>query len=154
METYFRLIRGTEALREASQELSAEPVLGFDTETTELDPYKGELRLVQLSGGKTTVVIDLRDFSDEAALAPLKNLISAETPRKAAHNAKFDAKWVRHHLGIEVGGVFDTYLASQLIAAGESDRRHGLADVAQFFLGTEMDKAEQLSDWSATELSR
>jgi DNA polymerase I-like protein with 3'-5' exonuclease and polymerase domains len=154
MEIYFRLIRDADTLGEACRELSAESVLGFDTETTELDPYKGELRLVQLSGRKGTIVIDLRAFRDRASLAPLKELLSAESPRKIAHNAKFDAKWVRHHLGIEVGGVFDTYLASQLIAAGEGDRRHGLADVSQFFLGTEMDKAEQLSDWSAEELSQ
>jgi len=153
MEIYFRLIRDAAALTEACRELSAEPILGFDTETTELDPYKGELRLVQLGGRKSTVVVDLRAFTNPADLAPLKNLLSAETPRKIAHNAKFDSKWVGHHLGVEVGGVFDTYLASQLIAAGDSDRRHGLADVSQFFLGTEMDKAEQLSDWSAAELS-
>ena len=154
MEIYFRLITDAAALSEACRELSAEPILGFDTETTELDPYKGELRLVQLGGRKSTVVIDLRAFHEPPPISqPLKNLLSAETPRKIAHNAKFDSKWVGHHLGVEVGGVFDTYLASQLIAAGDSDRRHGLADVSQFFLGTEMDKAEQLSDWSAAELS-
>ena len=153
MEIYFRLIRDAETLKNECRDLTDEPVLGFDTETTELDPYKGELRLVQLSGRKNTIVVDLRSFRDRAEMAPLANLLAAEIPRKVAHNAKFDAKWVRHHLGIEVGGIFDTYLASQLIAAGESDRRHGLADVAQFFLGTEMDKTEQLSDWSADELS-
>ncbi len=71
---------------------------------------------------------------------------------KIAHNAKFDAKWVRHHLGAELAGVFDSYLASQLISAGDQDRRHGLADVAQYFLGEELDKSEQVSDWSAAEL--
>ena len=159
MEIYFRLVRDPRALAETCDDLAALPAVGFDTETTELDPYKGELRLVQLSGGKNTVVIDLRplaefgDIKTSAEVAPLRSLLSAETPRKVAHNAKFDAKWVRHHLGTEIGGVFDTYLASQLISAGDSDRRHGLADVAQFFLGTEMDKTEQLSDWSAAELS-
>ena len=154
MEIYFRLITDAASLKDACRELSSEPILGFDTETTELDPYRGELRLVQLSGRKDTVVVDLRAFPNKAELQPLKDLLAAEAPRKIAHNAKFDAKWVGHHLGVEVGGIFDTYLASQLIAAGESERRHGLADVAQFFLGTEMDKAEQLSDWSAAELSR
>jgi DNA polymerase I len=154
MEIYFRLIRDAESLKTACQELSRELVLGFDTETTELDPYKGELRLVQLSGRKNTIVVDLRAFRSHSELAPLVNLLASEMPRKVAHNAKFDAKWVLHNLHIEVGGIFDTYLASQLIAAGESDRRHGLADVAQFFLGIEMDKAEQLSDWSAEVLTQ
>jgi DNA polymerase I len=72
---------------------------------------------------------------------------------KIAHNAKFDAKWVRHHLGAELDGVFDTFLASQLIAAGDQDRRHSLAEVAKFFTEIELDKSMQVSDWSAAELS-
>ncbi|MGI8493968.1 MAG: DNA polymerase, partial [Pyrinomonadaceae bacterium] len=75
-------------------------------------------------------------------------------PVKIAHNAKFDAKWVKHHLGVDLGGVFDTLLASQLIAAGDQDRRHNLAEVAQVFAGIELDKSEQVSDWSAAELSQ
>src|SRR5436189_26367 len=66
---------------------------------------------------------------------------------------KFDVKWVRHHLGCEVGSIYDTYLASLLVAAGEGERRHGLADVVQFFLQRTLDKTEQVSDWGANELS-
>ncbi len=158
MEVFFELIKDESSLRAACERLSTEPVLGFDTETTALDPYLGELRLVQFSTGKRSVIIDLRFFgghlSSDPALAPLRRLIEAETPVKVAHNSKFDAKWVRHHLGCELGGIFDSYLASQLIAAGESERRHSLADVVQFFVGTELDKSQQVSDWSANELSQ
>jgi DNA polymerase-1 len=160
MEIYFQLIRDAEGLLAACDELKREEFLGFDTETTELDPYDGQLRLVQFSNGKNTYVIDLRPFSERAALrdsaelAPLRDLLASPTPVKVAHNAKFDAKWVRHHLGTEMGGLYDTMLASQLIAAGDQDRRHSLADVAQFFTGTELDKTQQVSDWSAAELSQ
>ena len=60
---------------------------------------------------------------------------------------------MRHHLGCEVGAVYDTYLASILIKAGEGERRHGLADVVQFFLGRTLDKSEQVSNWAADELT-
>jgi DNA polymerase-1 len=159
MEVYFQLVRDAGSLRKACEELERSDVLGFDTETTELDPYRGELRLLQLSSGKNTYVIDLRAFGSNGdlavtpELAPLRSLLASGDSVKAAHNAKFDAKWVRHHLGTDIGGLYDTYLASQLIAAGDQDRRHGLADVAQFFLGTELDKTEQISDWSAAELA-
>jgi DNA polymerase-1 len=159
MEVYFQLIRDAAALEAACAELRSEPALGFDTETTELDPYKGELRLVQLSSRKNTYVFDLRtlagnqDLRNAETLRPLRSLLASPAPRKVAHNAKFDAKWVRFRMGVEVGGIFDTYLASQLIAAGDSDRRHGLADVVQYFTGVEMDKSEQLSNWAAAELS-
>jgi DNA polymerase I-like protein with 3'-5' exonuclease and polymerase domains len=160
MEVYFQLISDAEGVRKACDELRAEDYLGFDTETTELDPYEGNIRLVQLSNGKDTKVIDLKPFADCsdlktcAELAPLRELLAAPKPIKIAHNAKFDAKWVGHHLGIDIGGVFDTLLASQLIAAGDQDRRHNLAEVANFFLGIEVDKSEQVSDWSAPELSQ
>ncbi len=165
-----------ESLKKACEELRDEPFLGFDVETTELDPYKGSLRLVQLSNGANTKVIDIRAFAEEGTwgegrgtsgdipesvkalrtnpeLAPLRELLASTKQVKIAHNAKFDTKWVRHHLGCEVGGVYDTYLASLLIAAGDKDRRHGLADVVQFFLGQTLDKSEQVSNWAAAELS-
>ena len=163
MEVYFQLVNDAGSLKKACDELKNDPFLGFDVETTELDPYRGELRLVQLSDGKNTVVIDVRAFasrtSDENGLrtnpelAPLRDLLASAKQTKIAHNAKFDAKWVRHHLGCEVGSIYDTYLASLLVAAGEGERRHGLADVVQFFLQRTLDKTEQVSDWGANELS-
>src|SRR5256885_3784052 len=111
MEIYFQLVNDAEGLRKACDELKNAEYLGFDVETTELDPYKGELRLVQLSNGSNTKVIDLRSFGsgqwtvdsgqslrNNADLAPLRDLLSSKKQTKIAHNAKFDAKWVRHHL--------------------------------------------------------
>ena len=160
MEIYFQLITDAETLRKVCEELGKEDFLGFDTETTALDPYDGMLRLVQLSTGKDTKVIDLKPFTERgdlrtsAELSPLRDLLSAPKPIKIAHNAKFDAKWISHHLGAQLGGAFDTLLASQLIAAGDQDRRHSLGEVTSYFLGTELDKSEQVSDWSAPELSQ
>src|SRR5437868_1596631 len=159
MEIYFQLVHDAEGLKKAVDELEKEPFLGFDVETTALEPYRGELRLIQLSNGRNTKVVDLRGFGsgDELRknpdLQPLRDLLGSRKQIKIAHNAKFDTKWVRHHLGVEVGAVYDTYLASILIAAGEGERRHGLADVAQFFLQRTLDKTEQVSDWGANELS-
>lgn len=159
MEIYFQLVKDAETLREACEILKTEDYLGFDTETTELDPYDGQIRLVQLSNGRDTKVIDLMPFREKGdlktlpELAPLREILAAPKPIKIAHNAKFDAKWVCHHLGTDIGGLFDTLLASQIIAAGDQDRRHNLAEVANFFLGIEVDKSEQVSDWSAPELS-
>jgi DNA polymerase I len=159
MDIYFQLVTDAEGVQKACRELATARYLGFDTETTELDPYRGDLRLVQFSTGKATYVIDLKNFRSNgslrkhADLEPLREVLSDPSKIKVAHNAKFDAKWVRHHLGAELNGIFDTFLASQLIAAGDSERRHSLADVAQFFTATELDKSEQVSDWGG-ELSQ
>ncbi|MBK9154784.1 MAG: hypothetical protein IPM25_11310 [Chloracidobacterium sp.] len=160
MEVFFQLIEDADALKAAVGELRRSNRIGFDTETTELDPHKGELRLVQFSDARNNYLIDLRKFAaggetaTAESLAPLRELLSDASVMKIAHNAKFDAKWVRHHLGCELNGIFDTYLASLIIAAGDTDRRHSLADAAQYFCGIELDKSMQVSDWSAAELSR
>src|ERR1051325_11252702 len=94
----YKLITTAEELRAEVDSLSSQPVIGFDTETTDLDPYKGRLRLIQLSAPDGVRVIDLYRFSDDdpnqgPALDPLRRLLSAAPPVKIAHNAKFDAKW-------------------------------------------------------------
>lgn len=153
----FQYVVDPDGVRRAVDELCRSGTLGFDTETTEIDPFKGRLRLVQLSTGRNTYVFDIYKLGDDPRssdeLAPLRDLLQDAGVQKVAHNAKFDLKWVRHHLGCETNGIFDTFLASVLIAAGDGDRRHSLADVAKFFTDVELDKTEQVSDWNAPELS-
>ena len=157
MEVYYQNVTNAADLRHVCEEFSRIQAVGLDCETTELDPYKGELRLIQLAASPENVkLIDLRNFPNPKTnpdLDCLRDLLFLNRPTKVLHNAKFDAKWLRLHLGAELGGVFDTLLGSQIIAAGETDRRHNLADVTQEFLGIELDKSQQISDWSANELS-
>src|SRR4030095_10162978 len=61
---------------------------------------------------------------------------------------KFDAKFIKHNLGADIGGLFDTLLASQLIGAGDIEERHGLETVASRFLNEVVDKSERLSNWN------
>ena len=157
MEVYYQLVTNAADLKAVCAEMSGLQTIGLDCETTALDPYNGELRLVQLAASPTSVkVIDLRVFPEPKTnpdLDCLRELLFAQRPTKVLHNAKFDAKWLRLHVGAEVVGIFDTYLASQILAAGEMERRHSLADVSYDFLGEELDKSQQLSDWNAAELS-
>lgn len=156
----YQLITTPDALARATTDLTQYAAIGLDTETTALDPYRGRLRLVQLAAPDVVYLIDLYQFGDNHdnlresdALAPLRELLNAARPVKIAHNAKFDAKWLRHHLGVALGGVFDTLLASQLISAGDTDDRHNLAAVVARYLNQTLDKAEQLSDWNAPTLT-
>src|ERR1044072_6359209 len=145
----YKLIATDVELREAVEELSRHQTIGLDTETTDLDPYGGGVRLVSLGAPDGVRIIDLDRFQgNDAALAPLRELLKAARPVKIAHNAKFDAKWIKHALGVELGGLFDTLLASQIVAAGDTEERHGLEAVAARYLNETIDKAERLSDWS------
>jgi DNA polymerase-1 len=154
MNTNYRVIKTEEELRQTVASLSAHQVVGLDTETTELDPYFGRLRLIQLATPSGVHIIDLDAFRNGGdlqkinALAPLRELLSAHRPVKIAHNAKFDAKFIKHTLGIDLGGIFDTLLASQLIGAGDIEERHGLDAVSSRYLNESVDKTERLSNWN------
>ena len=156
MNTNYQLIKNEEDLRRAIESLSAHQAIGLDTETTELDPYLGRLRLIQLATPGGVYIIDLDAFGERSngnlretnALAPLRDLLAAHRPVKIAHNAKFDAKFIKHTLGTDLGGIFDTLLASQLIGAGDIEERHGLEAVASRYLNESVDKTERLSNWN------
>jgi DNA polymerase I-like protein with 3'-5' exonuclease and polymerase domains len=153
MNTNYRVIRTEEELRKAVELLATHQVLGLDTETTELDPYYGRLRLIQLATPSGVHVIDVDAFRNcdpkqNAALASLRDLLAAPRPIKILHNAKFDAKFIKHTLGTDLGGIFDTLLASQLLGAGDIEERHGLEAVASRYLSEAVDKSERLSNWN------
>jgi DNA polymerase-1 len=153
MSTRYRVIKDAEELRLAVEGLSAHQVIGLDTETTELDPYVGRLRLIQLATPSGVEIVDLDafangDLSKNEALNPLKQLLAGARPIKIAHNAKFDAKFIKHYLGVDLGGLFDTLLASQIVGAGDIEERHGLETVASRYLNEAVDKTERLSNWN------
>jgi DNA polymerase I len=181
-ELKYMLVTTPEGLAEAVGRLSEQPALGFDAETTSLDPFdqsKGtRLRLVQLASPEMVYVFDLdrvapdggrgtraEQLRESPALDPLRRLLAAPKPVKIAHNSKFDARWARRFLGVELcgdfdsraesdgaerverGGLFDTMLASQVVSAGEQEDRHSLEAVVGRYLGQPVDKSQQVSDW-------
>ena len=153
MPTKYRVIKTADELRQAVESLSVQPAVGLDTETTDLDPFTARLRLIQLAAPDAVYIVDLEafsngDFAKNEALAPLKRLLEAPRPIKIAHNAKFDAKFIKHNLGADIGGLFDTLLASQIISAGDIEERHGLDVVASRYLNESVDKTERLSNWN------
>src|SRR6266403_3164593 len=148
----YQVITNAAELRRAVEGLSSKQAIGLDTETTELDPYTGRLRLIQLAAPDAAFIVDLNRFADGdlkqgEALAPLRQLLSSPRPIKIAHNAKFDAKFLKYNLGVDLTGVFDTLLASQLVSAGDIEERHGLAAISERYLNETVDKSERLSNW-------
>jgi DNA polymerase I len=153
MGTNYEVIRTEEELKRAVERLSSQPAIGLDTETTDLDPYTSRLRLIQLAAPDGVRIIDLDAFSNgdmtrNEIFEPLRRLLAAPKPIKIAHNAKFDAKFIKHNLGADIGGLFDTLLASQLVGAGDIEERHGLDTAASRHLNQVVDKSERLSNWN------
>src|ERR1041384_3065668 len=149
----YQVIKNADELRKAIETLATQPVVGLDTETTELDPFTSRLRLIHLAPTDRVFIIDFDHFANgdsakSEALAPLRRLLEAPRPIKIAHNAKFDAKFIKHNLCVDLIGLFDTLLASQLVGAGDIEERHGLDTVASRYLNENVDKSERLSNWN------
>ena len=147
--TPFTFVTDEAAVEKALEAISRYSTAGVDTETTGLDPLTSRVRLLQIATPEHSFVIDL--FQVRALeQRGLRDWFESDTQVKIFHNAKFDLKMLLYHFGIEVRGVFDTLLASQLIGAGRSEGGHGLAAVTDRHLGEVIDKSMQTSDWSGT----
>ena len=146
-DTPFTIVNNRQDAELAVKAISTFPVLGVDTETTGLDPYRSRVRLLQIATPEHVFVFDLFAYA-ALADAKLRQLFADPQIIKVFHNAKFDLKMLLHHFEVEVRGVFDTLLASQLIAAGRSEDRHSLAAVVERYLNQSVDKSMQVSDWT------
>ena len=122
--------------------------VAFDVETTGLQPKFGGLRLLQLATfGKPPVVLDCWEFSDEDWIT-LEEFCSV--PRQwLAHNAVFDLGWLQGHEIYPEGKIYCSMLASRILTNGLPNLKHGLQHVVHRYLGQDISKEEQKSDWSA-----
>jgi DNA polymerase-1 len=127
-------------------------VIAVDTETTGLDPLKDRIRLVQIAAAnQPVIIIDLFKVAKET-LAPLRELLQG-TPIKVLQNAKFDLKFLQQ-AGLPIAGkLFDTMIAAQLLDAGVRSHGYNLAELVKVYLGEELSKEQQRSDWSNPSLS-
>jgi DNA polymerase-1 len=136
----FSVITDPAQARNLAETLAAEKYVGLDLETTGLDPHHDRIRLVQLATPEQTWLID-------AYRVPITELkaVLAGGPVKIVQNAKFDWQFL-YARGIWMGPVFDTMLADQAVHHRSYGRK--LGDLAKDYLGIELPKELQTSDWS------
>ncbi|MFZ9095533.1 MAG: DNA polymerase [bacterium] len=135
-------------------DLQDSPQLAFDTETLQLNPEPGKLRLIQVGckEKKLIVVIDCFALEDELDWVKLTEFFETERTW-IAHNAVFDIGWLQAQDIFIKGRFLCTMLGSKLHKNGESFLKVGLAHAAKRYLGIDVSKEQQASDWSAPELT-
>lgn len=126
------------------------PVVAVDTEAMGLNPHRDDLCVIQLSSGDGTAhVVQLNRPAYDCP--NLKALLADANVLKLFHFARFDVAMMQQHLGLTCAPVWCTKIASKL--ARTYTDRHGLKDVSKEIAGVDMSKAQQSSDWGASELS-
>jgi ribonuclease D len=130
--------------------LSWGDAVAIDTETMGLNPHRDRLCLVQLSAGDGTCHIV--QFRDGEYRAPnLRRLLTDPAIVKIFHFARFDLAAISAYMGVMVGPVYCTKIASRLVRTFTD--RHGLKDLCRDLLGVDLSKQQQMSDWGAAELT-
>ena len=143
----YELIKDNNALLTAVVELASAPEIGIDIETTGLSPISNDIRLVQLASPTKTYVIDVWQTDIEL----LRTVITGPAT-KIAHSATFELEFLYKKLGVMVTPIFDTMLAAQVVEG--IGYRPSLARICEEYLGQTIDKEEQVSNWSARNLTQ
>ena len=128
--------------------------IAFDTETLQIQPEKGKLRLIQLGCNltKSIVVIDCFDLSHED-WDTLKQFFHSIDRFWLAHNAVFDLGWLQEYDIYPKGHVKCSFIANRLLYNGITGVKHGLDAVSKKHLNIIVSKEQQKSNWGAEILS-
>ena len=131
------------------EKLRAAETVAFDCETLQLKPEMGKLRLLQFAAGDTIVVVDLFNCTESDLFAVGKFFMSDRI--WIAHNAVFDLGWCQEYGWEPSGIVHCTMIMNRLVSNGKKTKfGNKLAEVCEKWLGVQLDKTEQTSDWGGT----
>jgi len=149
IQTVYEPIDTPERLRWLVEQMSHQPSISLDTETTSISPRWAELVGLSFSwsdgrayylpvrGPADSQLLDL-----QTTLAALRPVLENPSIRKIGQNLKYDMVVLRG-AGIEMAGVaFDSMLASYLLDAGE--RNHNLDELAVRYLNHTTTKITEL----------
>ena len=126
------------------------PIVAIDCETMGLNLYRDRLCLVQLSGGDGIAhMVQINAGQDSAP--NLCKLLANEKILKVFHFGRFDIAVLLKTFGILTGPVYCTKIASKLIRTYTD--RHGLKNLLQELLDTDISKQQQSSDWGSETLT-
>ena len=129
--------------------------IAFDTETLQLQPEEGKLRLIQLGSfsSRTIVIIDCFEL-ERIDWNYLEDFFNSMDRYWIAHNAVFDLGWLQEHDIHPRGKVRCSMLASRLLTNGIPQTKHGLDALAKRQLDMNISKEQQKSNWGAEILSK
>ena len=134
------------------ENLDLGPNVACDSEFTGLTPPKDKLCLIQLCSSDSKEV-HIVQFNRENYKAPnLVNFLKNPKIKKIFHYARKDLEMIKYFLKIDVENVECTKLQSR-ISRGYSDQ-HSYKALVQEFIGINISKTKQSSDWGKEDLDK
>ena len=118
--------------------------IAVDCEFTGLNINRDRLCLIQISSGNNDAHIIQLDKSNYNA-PNLKNILNDDSINKIFHFARADLLFIKKYLEIDITNVDCTKIMSK-IARGYTDK-HGLKDLIKEFIGIDINKQLQTSDF-------
>mgnify|MGYP000911796070 CR=1 FL=1 len=126
------------------------PEIAVDIEMMGLNLTRDRVCLIQLRGRNTD--IHLVQIAQNQTEAPhLKKLFEDRKITKIFHYARQDIAALKHWLNIDCQPIYCTKIASKLVRTYAE--RHGLKDVVREFIGVEINKQQQTSNWGGAKLT-
>ncbi len=121
----------------------------IDTETTGLDYLSDELCTIQLFCNGRSIIIRYNKSFD---YTNLKEVLYSKEVLKIFHNAVFDVSFLMENLNMNgFGELVCTKIASKIVNGLEHN--NSLKPLLKEYLDVDIDKSEQLSDWSKETLT-
>ena len=118
--------------------------VAIDGEFMGLNVKRDPLCLIQISTGNFDAHIV--QFNRKTYIAPnLIRLLSNKSVTKIFHFARADLSFIKYYLKVDVENIQDTKIQSKL-ARSYSDK-HGLKDLIKEFVGIDINKQQQSSDF-------
>ena len=118
--------------------------IAIDCEFMGLNFLRDKLCLVQISSGKSDAHIIQLDRAKYDA-PNLKKVLSNKSTSKIFHYARADLVFIKKYLQVNVENIEDTKLQSKLIR--KYTDKHGLKDLIKEFVGVDISKQLQSSDF-------
>ena len=126
------------------EDLNLGNTVAIDGEFMGLNVKRDPLCLIQISTGNFDAHIV--QFNRKTYIAPnLIRILSNKSVTKIFHFARADLSFIKYYLKVDVENIQDTKIQSKL-ARSYSDK-HGLKDLIKEFVGIDINKQQQSSDF-------
>jgi len=112
--------------------------VGFDIETTGLDPHTDKILSMQFGDKSHQFVVDLTNVNLDRYRYYFNKILTKMN--LVIHNAKFDLKFL-YKLGIYPKSVWDTFLAEAVLNKGDRTVRKNLKIVIKRYFNVDIDKS-------------